>query len=231
MVDAQAKKERDEKVLIARKSGLSDDLDDYRDQVAELTTALPRKKIELEALNQEKALFREETMRQQEELARVEAEVAQLDETVTRLTQGNPVARAALDQIRDQIAEQEDLTAQNNLELRGYEKETSHLRDHYSSILKGLEADAEDAPWITIGKRVPTQIQRLSMETGMLVLPLGTTHGMREKMRFFVSKKGKRVGQLVIKEAGLAHSVANIVPLIGNPTKLREQDDVEITSF
>lgn len=229
--EAEKKKEREENLQRVRKVSLTDDLQDYRDQMSILTSDLPQKKIELEVLKQEQEQVGLEAERQKAELARLEAEITQFDATVERLTQENPAARAALDQLRDDIAEQNALTDQIKLELRDYEAETGHLKDHFASILEAMEIDAKNPSWITIGKRVSTQIQRLSMETGMLVLPLGTTHGMREKMRFFISKKGKRVGQLVIKEAGLAHSVANIVPLIGNPTKLREQDTVEITGF
>ena len=117
------------------------------------------------------------------------------------------------------------------LELQNYKIETDHLRAHYASILTALEKDARDPSWITIGKSVSTNVEQLSMETGMVVLPLGTSHGLRNKMRFFVTKKGRQVCQLLVKDAGLAHSVALIVPLIGNPRKLREKDQIEITGF
>jgi hypothetical protein len=133
--------------------------------------------------------------------------------------------------LQDDLDEQHALFAELEIEWRDYKAETEHLRSHYVSILEALRVDAENPSWITIGKSVLTKIERLSMETGMLVLPLGSTHGMRNNMRFFVSKNGKRVGQIIIKETGLGHSVANIVPLIGNPTKLREKDSVEITGF
>ena len=229
--EAEKKKQREENVLRARKEGFTADLEELRNKMVELTDSLPQKKIELEVLKQDQEQARLETERQNTELASLEAETKEFESTAERLTQENPAARAALDQLRADIAEQEAVTGEIKLELRDYETETNHLQAHYASILEALEADAKNPSWITIGKRVSTQIQRLSMETGMLVLPLGSTHGMREKMRFFISKKGQRVGQLVIKEAGLAHSVANIVPLYGDPSKLREQDNVEITGF
>ena len=164
-------------------------------------------------------------------MAGLEAEIIRVEETAGGLRVANPAARGAVEQMRNEIRDQNNLTEEIQRELRDYKHETDHLRVHFASILQALGKDAKNPSWITIGKTVRTRIERLSMETGMLVLPLGITHGMRDEMRFFVSKKGKRVGQLVIKDAGLAHSVANIVPLIDNPTKLREKDDVEITGF
>ncbi len=231
LADAEEKKEREEASLRARRAGLTEDLEDHRDQVAKLKLSLPEKENETEGLKKQQDEARLAATKDKAKLAALEAEIVTANETADRLRTGNPATQAALNQLQVEVDEQNDLVGDLELELRDYQAETDHLSSHYASILEGLGIDAENPSWITIGKGVVTKIERLSMEAGMLVLPLGTSHGMRDEMRFFVSKNGKRVGQLVIKDAGLAHSVANIVPLFGNPTKLREKDTVEITGF
>ncbi len=218
-------------LLRAKKSGLNDDLELHRERTNELRTSLPAKEIELAGLKKQQDEARLQAENNKVQATNLQTEVTGVNGEINRLRLGNPAASAALEQARNDIQDQNDLTSELQFELRDYKAETAHLRAHYASIIEALEADADNPAWITIGKSVSTRIERLSMEAGMLVFPLGTTHGMRDDMRFFVSKKGKRVGQVVIKDAGLAHSVANIVPLTGTPTKLRELDTVEITGF
>ena len=231
LTKTEEKSAGDKAALMATKAGLTDDLEDHRGQTARLNLELPENEAKLESLKKQQEEARAEATKKKGEVAGLEAEIVQVEETAGGLRVANPAARGAVEQMRNEIRDQNNLTEEIQRELRDYKHETDHLRVHFASILQALGKDAKNPSWITIGKTVRTRIERLSMETGMLVLPLGITHGMRDEMRFFVSKKGKRVGQLVIKDAGLAHSVANIVPLIGNPTKLREKDYVEITGF
>ena len=231
LTKTEEKSAADKAALMATKAGLTDDLEDHRGQTARLNLELPENEAKLVSLKKQQDEARAEATKKEGEVAGLEAEIAQVEETAGGLRVANPAARGAVEQMRNEIRDQNNLTEEIQRELRDYKHETDHLRVHFASILQALGKDAKNPSWITIGKTVRTRIERLSMETGMLVLPLGITHGMRDEMRFFVSKKGKRVGQLVIKDAGLAHSVANIVPLIGNPTKLREKDEVEITGF
>jgi hypothetical protein len=228
-----AEKSRDqaESALSASNAGLTADLEDHRKQLADYKTSLPEKTRELESLKKQQEAARQEANKNRAEVTAKEAEVAQIQQVVQTLRSANPVAKGSLDQLQTSIDEQIELGQSIELELQSYKIETEHLRVHYASILTALEKDARDPSWITIGKTVSTTIEQLSMETGMLVLPLGTSHGLRNKMRFFVTKKGRRVCQLIVKDAGLAHSVVLIVPLIGNPSKLREKDEIEITGF
>ena len=228
-----AEKSRDqvESSLRASNAGLTADLEDHRKQLADYKTSLPEKTRELESLKKQQETARQEANRNRAEVTAKETEVAQVQQVVQALRSANPVAKGNLDQLHSSIDEQIELGNSIESELQSYKVETEHLRSHYASILVALGKDALDPSWITVGKSVSTNIEQLSMETGMVVLPLGTSHGLRNKMRFFVTKKRRRVCQLLVKDAGLAHSVALIVPLIGNPDKLREKDQIEITAF
>lgn len=231
LADGEKKREKDNKSLNARKVGLDQDLTEHGEQVDQLKKEVPDKNTELSDLKKEQEKVQSENDLKLEEIAKIEAEIAKINESANRLRQDNPAARTNLDQLQASIREQNDLTGQIEYELRDYKAETEHLRVHYASILKELTIDALDPSWIVLDKIVTTKIQRLSMKAGMLVFPLGSYHGMRNEMRFHIGKKGRRICQVVIKEAHLGHSVATIVPLIGNPSKLRESDTVEITSY
>ena len=60
------------------------------------------------------------------------------------------------------------------------------------------------------------------------MLPIGRNHGIEESMLFSVRVKGKSICQVKIKEVAFDHSVALIVPLLGNPKELMEIKDFDL---
>jgi len=74
-------------------------------------------------------------------------------------------------------------------------------------------------------------VQSLNLKAGVLMLPIGRNKGLEADMRFIVSDKGQRLCQILVKEAGLSHSVAMIIPMFGRIGGLRENQNVEITNL
>ena len=50
-------------------------------------------------------------------------------------------------------------------------------------------------------------------------------------MRFLVSEKGRSLCRIKLKDIGLSHSVAMIIPMFGRVARLQESQKVEITNL
>jgi hypothetical protein len=60
------------------------------------------------------------------------------------------------------------------------------------------------------------------------MLPIGKNYGLEEKMRFLVRARSKSICQIRIKAVSYDHSVAMIVPLVGNPNMLMEVNNFDL---
>jgi chromosome segregation ATPase len=179
-----------------------------RDKVAQTRDATHQTNLAIEALKKE-------------------LEHAQED----RLALANPAKTAELDTIRNRIEEERGNGERIQDQLADYADETRTLDFHYKSVLAALERDLNERPWIERGESLSTRVQSLNLKAGVLMLPIGRNKGLEEDMRFIVSDKGQRLCQILIKEAGLSHSVAMIIPMFGRIGGLKENQKVEITNL
>ncbi|MBU63619.1 MAG: hypothetical protein CMI26_14075 [Opitutae bacterium] len=163
------------------------------------------------------------------EALRKELEHAQKD--ADRLVLSNPAKTAELDTIKDLIVNERGNGAVVRDQLTDYADETRTLDFHYKSVLAALERDLNERPWIERGEILSTRVQSLNLKAGVLMLPIGRNKGLEEDMRFIVSNKGQRLCQILVKEAGLSHSIAMIIPMFGRIGGLRENQNVEITNL
>jgi hypothetical protein len=158
-----------------------------------------------------------------------ELERANVD--VDQLTLGNPAKTAELEILRNRMGEERENGEGIQNKLSDYAEETRTLDFHYKTVLFALERDLNERPWIERGESLSTRVQSLNLKAGVLMLPIGRNKGLEENMRFILSEKGQRLCQILVKEAGLSHSVAMIIPMFGRIGGLRENQDVEITNL
>ena len=152
-------------------------------------------------------------------------------EDVDRLALANPAKTAELQNIRNRIEDERANGEGIQDQLADYAHETSTLDFHYKSVLASLERDLNERPWIERGESLSTRVQSLNLKAGVLMLPIGRNKGLEENMRFIVSDKGQRLCQILVKETGLSHSIAMIIPMFGRIGGLKENQNVEITNL
>ena len=152
-------------------------------------------------------------------------------EDADRLALANPAKTAELQNIRNRMEDERANGEGIHNQLADYADETSTLDFHYKSVLASLERDLNERPWIERGESLSTRVQSLNLKAGVLMLPIGRNKGLEADMRFIVSDKGQRLCQILVKEAGLSHSVAMIIPMFGRIGGLKENQKVEITNL
>ena len=158
-------------------------------------------------------------------------EIEHTQQEVTRLEVANPTTATELEGIRDLIKGERLRGEGIRGQLADYADETRTLDHHYKSILVALEKDLKERPWIERGETLSTRIQDLNINAGVLLLPLGSNDGLENDMRFLVTGNGKQLCRILVKETGLSHSVAMIIPMFGRIGRLQENQTVEITNL
>ena len=106
--------------------------------------------------------------------------------------------------------------------------ETDILKSHYELTLSSLQKDFYDRPWLERGERVSVTYSSVDLNSGLLMLPIGKNNGLEQEMRFSVRVKGRSVCQIRIKEVAYDHCIAMIVPLLGNPIQLIEENSLDL---
>ena len=64
-----------------------------------------------------------------------------------------------------------------------------------------------------------------------MMIPLGKNDGLKNDMRFLVTEKGRSLCRIKLKDIGLSHSVAMIIPMFGRVARLQESQNVDITNL
>ena len=200
---------------------------DTTSEQAELITL----EADLESSRDQLAQTRDETHQANLSAEELKKKLEQTKLELNRLTAANPAAVRELETLRQLIEDERARGVGIQDELKDYEDETRTLDHHYKSILVALEKDLNERPWIERGETILTSIQNLNLRAGVLMIPLGKNDGLRDDMRFLVSEKGRSLCRIKLKDIGLSHSVAMIIPMFGRVARLQESQKVEITNL
>ena len=230
-----AEKKSAQEANLARKKRDSQSLQDELSSIKQDTISNERLILEsesnLQAERDKVAQTRDATHQANLAIEALKKELEHAQEDADRLALANPAKTAELDTIRNLIEEERENGEGVQDQLADYADETRTLDFHYKSVLAALERDLNERPWIERGESLSTRVQSLNLKAGVLMLPIGRNKGLEEDMRFIVSDNGRRLCQILVKEAGLSHSVAMIIPMFGRIGGLRENQNVEITNL
>ena len=185
----------------------------------------------LQSMQDQVAKAREDNHKTNLAIEAIKKEIEHTQEEVNRLETANPSAGNELDGLRELIEEERQRGEDIRGQLSDYADETRTLDHHYKSILVALESDLNERPWIERGEILTTRIQNLNLAAGVLMLPIGRNDGMETDMRFLVTGNGRSLCRILVKETGLSHSVAMIIPMFGRVGGLKENQNVEITNL
>lgn len=127
-------------------------------------------------------------------------------------------------QIQDFERESENLS----LELSSYEKITIQLKDHYESTIDAIFKDKTSRNWLERGEYVTASLVSVDLKSGFLGLSVGKEHGIFKDKLFAAYTDGKEICKIRISFAEIDKSVGSIVPLIGEPSKLLQLDEIDL---
>ena len=155
-------------------------------------------------------------------LARAAVQIDAAKDSVRSISLSIPNDQAEIADLKNQILTENQRMDEVESEIMSYETETNILKNHYELTVSALQKDFYEHPWLDPGERVSVDYSTVDLSSGLLLLPVGKNNGFEQKMRFAVRANGESICQVVIKEVAADHCVASILPLIGNPNKLKE---------
>ena len=113
-------------------------------------------------------------------------------------------------------------------DLKSYPEITELLRSHYKRLLKAMRKYALDRPWLESGEVLALQFNSIDLKTGLVSLPVGTESGVKGEMVFAVQKQGNELCKIRIKQVSRYHSLAEIIPMIGQPLALKNFEKFDL---
>ena len=139
-----------------------------------------------------------------------------------------PQLEQSKDQMLMQIQDIEKRIENLSLELSNYEKITNQLKDHYESSIDAIFRDKTTRNWLEKGEFVTASLVSVDLKSGFLGLSVGKEHGILKDKLFAAYKDGKEICKIRISFAEIDKSVGSIIPLIGEPSKLLQFDEIDL---
>jgi cell division protein FtsL len=220
-VDKLAREQRKNNELEEQEDASKSELDDLlrkRDQL----------KVELENSEMQSQELAAGLQKVKVELAGVDREIETSRQNARTFSLKVPALQAEIVNLENQISQEEQRKQDLDEKISSYDTETKILKKHYDLTISALQKDFYERPWLERGERVTIAYSSLDLNAGILMLPIGKDHGLEQKMRFSVRAAGVRICQVSIKEVAFDHCVAMIVPLYGNPSKLKEFKQLDL---
>ncbi|MEJ6620959.1 MAG: hypothetical protein QNL93_03325 [Opitutae bacterium] len=201
---------------------LEDQNNAYVDEVLDLTRKRDELKQVIESNIKENEELSATIQKNKVSLAGADTQIEASRQEIRRISLIIPNLQAEITNLENQILNERKRQKDLDLEIATYDMETSILKDHYKLTISALRKDFYERPWLDRGERVSVAYSKVDLKSGLLMLPIGKNYGFEQNMRFAVRANGQSICQVEIKEVAFDHCVAMIIPLMGNPNKLKE---------
>ena len=207
---------------------LEDQANAFVDQVSDLTRKRDEINQVIASAGKESDELSAEIQKNKVALGSADTRVEAARAEIQALSLTIPKLKSQITASENNILNEKQRMDELDYEIASYDKETSVLKDHYDKTISALQKDFYERPWLDRGERVSVEFSKLDLITGLLMLPIGKDHGIEQKMRFAVRAEGQSICQVEIKKVGFDHCVAMIIPLLGNPSKLKEYSKLDL---
>ncbi len=207
---------------------LEDQANAFVDQVSDLTRKRDEINQVIASAGKESDELSAEIQKNKVALGSADTRVEAARAEIQALSLTIPKLKSQITASENNILNEKQRMDELDYEIASYDKETSVLKDHYDKTISALQKDFYERPWLDRGERVSVEFSILDLITGLLMLPIGKDHGIEQKMRFAVRAEGQSICQVEIKKVGFDHCVAMIIPLLGNPSKLKEYSKLDL---
>ncbi len=201
---------------------LEDQNNAYVDEVLDLTRKRDELKQVIESNIKENEELSATIQKNKVSLAGADTQIEASRQENRRILLTIPNLQAEITNLENQILNERKRQKDLDLEIATYDMDTSILKDHYKLTISALRKDFYERPWLDRGERVSVAYSKVDLKSGLLMLPIGKNYGFEQNMRFAVRANGQSICQVEIKEVAFDHCVAMIIPLMGNPNKLKE---------
>jgi hypothetical protein len=211
-----------------RNLDLSDEITEFKKTVDETNHKLALTKEEI--IDIEKSIA-ERISDKDSTIARQSEESTALEETVKQIK----ILRSEIPRIQEQIegkifeiSDFKNKSAELSVGLNTYSEITSEIRGHYLATLRALRSYQRTRPWLEPGEELSLELSAVDLASGYIALSEGGASGVREGMIFSVNFENQEISKIRIKKVFRDYSLAELIPLVGNPAKLLTLKKVDL---
>ena len=230
---AEQKKENLSKSLRqkARNEDLSVEIDEFKvnsaeiqeklsrtkEQIKEIEDSIGRVKAELDSSEERKNLAQQELQTQQDEVQALRNEIPRIEQQIETK--------------RFEIGDFENQANDLAERLSVFSNITTVLRQHYLDTVSSIRKYARERPWLEPGEELSIQLGPVDLASGYIAISEGGATGLRENMIFAVHAAGEEISKIRIKKVFRTYSLAELIPLVGNPLKLQSVKEVDLLAL
>ncbi len=139
-----------------------------------------------------------------------------------------PRIRQQVEAKRFEIGDFENRISGLTQKLTVYAEITSVIRDHYLSTLSSLRTYERARSWLEPGEELSIKLKSVDLSSGFIALSEGGNAGLREDMIFSVKFENREISKIRVKKVFRNYSLAELIPLIGNPLELLTLEKVDL---
>ena len=229
----ELRKENTSKILSQerRNQSLSEEIEEFKNNSQEVFENLAKTKAQINEI--ENAINETTTKLDGSEAKKLEAE------------QGLRDQQAQLQMLRNEIPKIQQQIDTKSFEIRDYESRsnelseqlivfssiTEALRRHYLDTLSAIRSYARQRPWLEPGEELSVRLGVVDLKSGYIAISEGGTTGLRENMFFAVHSSGEEISKIRIRKVFRTYSLAEIIPLVGNPLRLKAVKEVDLVAL
>ena len=196
--------------------------------LSEQTRLLAKTKEDLNNLEETKTALEKEIVDAKLKLNTETKNISKMESESLRAVQNIPLIERSKTEALSNIQnlEMESKLLSEKIEVSA--RETDILEKHYDATIDALYNDKSSQNWLKKGDILKVSVLAVDIQSGFLGLLAGKEQGLYEEKLFAVYDQGTEICKLKIVRSELDKSVGAIVPLLGEPVKLLQLNEIDL---
>lgn len=196
--------------------------------LSEQTRFLAKTKEDLNNLEETKTALEKEIVDAKLKLNTETKNISKMESESLRAVQNIPLIERSKTETLSNIQnlEMESKLLSEKIEVSA--RETDILEKHYDATIDALYNDKSSQNWLKKGDILKVSVLAVDIQSGFLGLLAGKEQGLYEEKLFAVYDQGTEICKLKIVRSELDKSVGAIVPLLGEPVKLLQLNEIDL---
>ena len=214
-----------------RNLDLSEEIAEFKRAADEIDLKLARTKEEIEEIENslnDTITDKDATYQRQSESATA---VKRLQTKIENLRSELPRIRQQVEAKRFEIGDFENRISELAQKLTVYSEITSAVREHCLATIRSLRTYLRVRPWLEPGEELSLTLKSVDLSSGYVALSEGGNVGLREDMVFSVKFENREISKIRVKKVFRNYSLAELIPLIGNPLELLTLEKVDLVAM
>lgn len=214
-----------------RNLDLSEEIAEFKRAADEIDLKLARTKEEIEEIENslnDTITDKDATYQKQSESATA---IKRLQSKIKNFQSELPRIRQQVEAKRFEIGDFENRISELAQKLTVYSEITSAVREHCLATIRSLRTYLRVRPWLEPGEELSLTLKSVDLSSGYVALSEGGNVGLREDMVFSVKFENREISKIRVKKVFRNYSLAELIPLIGNPLELLTLEKVDLVAM